>query len=309
LVNRKVTTVAEAAASARAPFLARGPSAMTPDLPNDRRLEMTMPRPGWLVVLLFLLPAACMAPMGTRDEVAGLDDVTAGFVAAEPAANPLAGAFYKDGGDGDVRTDAHRWAANMGTAATGESEPAPPPAAQRLLIQKGEVKVEVARPDDVAREFQSKVVAWGGFLQQQSGTSLVLRLPATKFEEAFAAAKALGRVLAESRSADDVTEEFVDLGIRLDNAKKSRDRLLEILQKAEKIEDILRVETELRRLTEEIERMEGRIKFLRDQVAMATLRVTLQATSTPPPPKRSRQRSRFDWVNRVGAEQMLREDF
>lgn len=284
-----------------------------------------MPKPGWwllLLCLLLFLPA-CMAPMGPRGELAGFDDVTNGLAShrsgtSDPAQNPRAGTFFDDGGDGDVmaRTE-NAFTANRTAAWTGSEPPTPPSAAepapaqpvQRLLIQKGDVKVEVARPDDVAREFQAKVQAWGGFLQQQSGTSLVLRLPAAKFEDAFTAAKALGRVLAESRSADDVTEEFVDLGIRLDNAKKSRDRLLEILQKAEKIEDILRVETELRRLTEEIERMEGRSKFLRDQVAMATLRVTLQATSQPPPPKRSRQRSRFDWINRVGAEQMLREDF
>lgn len=261
----------------------------------------------WLLSMLLFLSACMTGPAAAGDEVAMRETMADGF-AADPAANPLAGAFYNDGAEGDVRGRSGGKLATASVESAATSHPTQP-AAQRLLIQKGDVTVEVARPDDVAREFQAKVVAWGGFLQQQYGSSLVLRLPAERFEEAFAAAKVLGRVLAESRAADDVTEEFVDLGIRLDNAKKSRDRLLEILQKADKVEDILRVETELRRLTEEIERMEGRIKFLRDQVAMATLRVTLKATSAPPPPKRSRQRSRFHWVNQVGAEQMLREDF
>ena len=277
-----------------------------------------MSRTGWLSLLVLSLLSACMTAPGARGEDAGLESMTNGLVdnrGADAAASPLAGAFFNDGGEGDVRArtenrfDAARWA-GADASGTAPTETTSPPAVQRLLVQKGDVRVEVARPDDVAREFQAKVTDWGGFLQQQSGNNMVLRLPAARFEEAFAAAKALGRVLGESRSADDVTEEFLDLGIRLDNAKKSRDRLLEILQKAEKIEDILRVETELRRLTEEIERMEGRIKFLRDQVAMATLRLTLQPTSEPPPPpKRARQRSRFDWINRVGAEQMMQEDF
>lgn len=277
-----------------------------------------MSRTGWLSWLVLSLLSACMVAPGARSEGAALELPGDGLVdnrGAAAAGNPLAGAFFDDGGEGDVRArtedrfDAARWAV-ADAGGTAPTETAPPPAAQRLLVQKGDVRVEVARPDDVAREFQAKVIGWGGFLQQQSGNNLVLRLPAARFEEAFAAAKALGRVLGESRSADDVTEEFLDLGIRLDNAKKSRDRLLEILQKAEKVEDILRVETELRRLTEEIERMEGRIKFLRDQVTMATLRLTLQPTSEPPPPpKRARQRSRFDWINRVGAEQMMQEDF
>ena len=118
----------------------------------------------------------------------------------------------------------------------------------------------------------------------------------------------MGRVLAEQRQAEDVTEEFVDLGIRIDNARKARDRLLEILQKAEKVEDILKVEAEVRRLTDEIERMEGRKKLLADQVAMATLQATFVAKvepAPPPPPRRSRQLSPFDWINETGPETLL----
>ncbi len=177
--------------------------------------------------------------------------------------------------------------------------------AERLLIYRGELRVEVARPDDAAREWLAKVKEWGGYLHSQVGTTLTVRVPAARFEEAFAAARGLGRVLAEGRQANDVTEEFVDLGLRIDTAKKARERLLEVLQKAEKIEDILKVEAELRRLTDEIERMEGRRKFLADQVAMATLQATFQPTTAPPPVKKSRQRSRFPWVNRVGAETMM----
>jgi hypothetical protein len=113
-------------------------------------------------------------------------------------------------------------------------------------------------------------------------------------------------VLGESRQANDVTEEFVDLGIRIDTARKARDRLLDVLAKAEKVEDILKIEAELRRLTEEIERMEGRKKFLADQVAMATLSATFVATAPPPPPRpRPPQRSRFHWINEIGADSML----
>lgn len=182
----------------------------------------------------------------------------------------------------------------------------PAPAADRMLIYRGELRVEVARPEDVAREWIAKVKEWGGYLQSQTGTTMTVRLPAPRFDEAFAATRALGRVLDETRQANDVTEEFLDLGIRIDTARKARDRLLDVLKRAEKVEDILKIEAELRRLTEEIERMEGRQKFLGDQVAMATLSLTLQAnTQAPAPRPKSRQPNRFHWVNRVGAESML----
>jgi hypothetical protein len=52
--------------------------------------------------------------------------------------------------------------------------------------------------------------------------------------------------------------------------------------------------------------MEGRRKFLADRVALATLTIGFQATAAPPPPPpRSRQRSRFEWINRIGAEAVM----
>jgi hypothetical protein len=195
--------------------------------------------------------------------------------------------------------------AASGTEATNPGAPAGEPARERLLIYRGDVHVEVPRPEEAMAALQAKVAEWGGHLQSQTDHSMVVRIPATHFEEAFQLVRQSGRVLFESRQAQDITEEFLDLGIRIDNARKSRDRLLEVLQKADKVEDILKVEVELRRLTEEIERMEGRRKFLADQVALATLSATFQATAEAPPAPRTRQRSRFGWVNRVGAETMM----
>lgn len=179
---------------------------------------------------------------------------------------------------------------------------------ERLLVHRGDLRVEVARPEEAMTSFRNQVVAWGGHLQSQTDQTLVVRVPAPHFEEAFAWLKQTGRVLSESRQAADVTEEFLDLGIRLDNARKARDRLLEILQKADKVEDILKVEVELRRLTEEIERMEGRKKFLADQVALSTLSATFQALADAPIKRGARQASRFPWINRIGAERLV-EDF
>src|SRR5262245_49542435 len=179
---------------------------------------------------------------------------------------------------------------------------------ERLLVHQRALRVEVARPEEAIASFRTQVEVWRGHLQTQTDTTLVVRVPVAHFEEAFAWVKHAGRVLSEVRQAEDVTEEFVDLGIRLDNARKARDRLLEILQKADKVEDILKVEAELRRLTEEIERMEGRKKFLADQVAMSTLSATFQALADAPVKKGARQPSRFPWINRIGAERVV-EDF
>ncbi len=270
---------------------------------------------GLSLLVVLLAAAACHAPdrsgAAPGSPVVGFDDVTDGIAAdryageqpaAEPEASARIGAYFADGEAGDVRGRV----ANRFADTDDDGLPdARAPRTERMLVYEGQVRVEVPRAEEAAAAFLALVEGFGGYLQMQTGTALTVRLPAERFEDAFAAAREAGRVLAEQRSANDVTEEFVDLGIRLDNARKARERLLEVLGRTEKVEDVLAVERELRRLTEEIERMEGRRKFLRDQVAMATLRVDFRsAVEAPPRPKRRRP-SRFPWINRVGPDAVL----
>ena len=269
--------------------------------------------PGFWPFLFALLFAACHAQddfstagrgfdqdefgSGNSGRTIALDDVTEGLVADTAPARPAPemNAFEPEGGESRLAEIAN----NPGQGGKAK---------ERMLVHRGDVRVEVARPEEAMTSFRDQVVAWGGHLQSQTDQTLVVRVPVQHFEAAFSWVKQAGRVLSESRKADDVTEEFVDLGIRLDNARKARDRLLEILQKADKVEDILKVEAELRRLTEEIERMEGRKKFLADQVALATLSATFQALADAPIKRGARQASRFPWINRIGAERVV-EDF
>ena len=244
-----------------------------------------------LLALALLLFTACHAP---RAE-ARLGDLDAGFVggggSGMPPQESAPARSAEAGPGGDVGGDPGAWAT------------AP---AERMLVYRGSVALEVARVGEAATKFLQQVKEWQGYLTTQQGNVFTVRLPASRFEEAFAAVRTWGRVLAEERNASDVTEEFLDLGIRLDNARRSRDRLLALLEKADKVEDILRIEEQLRRLTEEIERMEGRRKFLADQVAMATLSVEFHAITESGPQRRRRTMSRFDWVNQVGVENVLR---
>ncbi len=210
--------------------------------------------------------------------------------------------------------DAHRSPAaaeaslSAGLAAPSRDDAgAPAPARDdRMLVQRGELAIETARPAEAMRAFLAKVKELGGHLSRQDASRVIVRVPAPQFDAAFAAASAAGRILREMREANDVTEEYVDLGIRLDTATKARARLLEVLQKAERVEDILKVEAEIRRLSEEIERLEGRRKLLADQVALATLTVAFQGPAEPPRPRpRLRQGNSFAWIDRVGAELLL----
>nr|HQP92279.1 DUF4349 domain-containing protein [Candidatus Omnitrophota bacterium] len=75
-------------------------------------------------------------------------------------------------------------------------------------------------------------------------------------------------------SAEDVTEQYVDLEARLKNLKLVRDRLTKIMnERARDVKDILSIESELSRVGGDIESMEGRIKYLDRQVALSSISV------------------------------------
>jgi predicted type IV restriction endonuclease len=76
--------------------------------------------------------------------------------------------------------------------------------------------------------------------------------------------------------SQDVTEEFYDVEARIRNKKKEEDRLLQLLDTATgKLEDVLAVERELSRVREEIERVEGRLRVLKDLTSLTTINLSV----------------------------------
>jgi anti-sigma factor RsiW len=99
-----------------------------------------------------------------------------------------------------------------------------------------------------------------------------LRVPAARLDEAIAALKKLGRVIDESQQADDVTEQVVDLDVRISNARITEKRLTELIQnRTGRVSDVLEVEREMARVRTELERLDGQKKNVERRVAYATL--------------------------------------
>jgi hypothetical protein len=173
------------------------------------------------------------------------------------------------------------------------------------MIYTAHFKLLVANVREALGGFLKKVEELGGYLQSRGDASVTCRVPAHRFQECLDALPAFGAVLSESVSAQDITRRYLDLGLRIENAEKSRQRLLALLEKAEKVDDILKIEQEVRRLTEEIERMKGELKYLSEQIAYSTVEVHFQSTAPEARPVFKRALSRFEWINRIGVEHAL----
>jgi len=161
----------------------------------------------------------------------------------------------------------------------------PLPSRGRMLIQTSTLNFEVANYDEALAQIQKIATQGGGYLissttqihdnNVKSG-NVTLRIEAKNFAAALQALKQLAKKLeSESVQGNDVTEEFYDLTARLDNKRKAEKRYQEILATAKNTKDILEVEQALTNVREEIERMEGRKRFLEDQIALSTINVNL----------------------------------
>jgi len=105
---------------------------------------------------------------------------------------------------------------------------------------------------------------------------VTLRVPTKSYAAFIADAAKLGRVLFQSESSDDVTQQHVDMQARLDNLKAEQARLRQLFAKATNVKDMLAIEQELTRVQGDIESWTQQIAYLERQAAMAT--VTLELT-------------------------------
>lgn len=125
----------------------------------------------------------------------------------------------------------------------------------------------------------SGVIARSQFwtVDEQARGSIAVRVPVAQFDAAFVALKDVAvEVTGENTSVHDVTEEFVDLEAQLVNKKRQETRLQELFDRATKVEDLLKIERELSRVRGDIERFEGRKRYMASQTDYATITMSIQ---------------------------------
>jgi hypothetical protein len=104
---------------------------------------------------------------------------------------------------------------------------------------------------------------------------VVIRVPAAKYQAFIDEAAKLGKVLIQTETTDDVTQQHIDLKARLDNLKAEEVRLRDFFTKAKNVTEMLQIEQELSRVRGEIESMAAQVAYLERQAAMATVTIEL----------------------------------
>ncbi len=114
------------------------------------------------------------------------------------------------------------------------------------------------------------------------GTSavVVLRVPAESYSDVVGELEALGETISRNRTAEDVTDQVVDVETRIETQQASIDRLQQLLGEATKIADILAIESELTMRIAELESLQARLEQLNDLADLATVTVTFYPPET-----------------------------
>ncbi len=152
----------------------------------------------------------------------------------------------------------------------GASPPSPTPApAERQIIRSGEISLRITSLDSTERAVTTIATANNGYIsnsgrERSTGNAMIgttqLRVPADKFQSVLGAVRKLGEVESERISANDVTEEYVDMNARLKTQQELETRILNLLnERSGKLADIIEIEGKLADVRREIEGIQGRL--------------------------------------------------
>jgi hypothetical protein len=147
----------------------------------------------------------------------------------------------------------------------------------RVIIYEAMVSLAVYQVQEELEKIKKKIKEWDGYLISMNSNSIVFRVPVEKFDQVVDEVSGMGELISKDISGQDVTDEFRDLNIKLKNALAMRDRLVELLGKANTVKDSLAIEAELKRILEEIELLKGRIKFLQESALYSRITVYLES--------------------------------
>lgn len=152
------------------------------------------------------------------------------------------------------------------------------------IIRTSYLTIEVRNVSASLDPLRSIAAVHGGYVASLSVNTrygdrlyatLTMRVPAREFDSTIAGIKTLGSLKSESLSADDVTEEYVDLQARRTALAGQLAQYNRIMERAANVSEILEVQVQVERVQVELDRIDGRLKYLDNRVDYATITVAL----------------------------------
>jgi hypothetical protein len=165
-------------------------------------------------------------------------------------------------------------------------ETAQPAAMTRKIIKNGQLGLVVKSYEPFFDALQKRVAEVDGYISeietsrgsgQVSSSQIIMRLPPERLDQFVSWLREQGVLTSEKITAEDISEQYYDLKARLENARKFEARLLEMLKtQTGKLQDLVLVEEKLNQVREQIEQLEGKVRYFDNLIGMSTLTLNIR---------------------------------
>ena len=155
----------------------------------------------------------------------------------------------------------------------------------QMVIYQADLQLRVKKFEQILQTIEEQVVKYGGYISEsnvskdgveQVSGSITVRIPQKNFQAFLRDAEGqAAEVLQRNITGTDVTEEYVDLESRLKSKRVVEERLTSFMESAQKTEDLLKISADLAAVQEEIETIQGRMKYLENQTTLSTIHISL----------------------------------
>jgi hypothetical protein len=151
----------------------------------------------------------------------------------------------------------------------------------RKILYSASLTLAVKEPDSIGNSIEGVAKKFGGYLSHSSATSITILVKSENIKVAVDELATLGKASDKSFYSQDVTAEYTNYAIRLENAEKARDRYLELLAKAENVTAAVAVEKELERLNETIDLIKGNMNLLDHREEFSSITISVHERKKP----------------------------
>lgn len=215
--------------------------------------------------------------------IAGLD-LRNSDTSSEDSGGSSSGPDAKVASPGELDSGQAQDPADPGSGIVGTPAVATEPMT-RAVISTGQVTLHPASINRARSEVMRLVSSWGGTIADEQSSSdergrivdstLTLRVPTAKFAEAMTAFSTLGKVEQQSRKSEDVTTKVIDNDARVRAAERSIRQIEVLLGRAQKLSDIIAIESDLARRQADLDSLKSQQAYLGDQTSLSTINVYL----------------------------------
>lgn len=171
--------------------------------------------------------------------------------------------------------------------ASFNSEQSSLPIIERKLIKNGDLSFETADVKQTKAAVEAICKELNAYIATENQNNYeerlqynqTIRVPANRFDLLIQRLEPHAlKIESKNINTQDVTEEFIDVEARLKTKKELESRYREILKQAKSVQDIISIESQIANVRSEIESMEGRLNYLKNQVGFSTLNVSYYET-------------------------------